>query len=56
MDVMTFKVMDEEPNASLGLSLPLSTAVAAFWVKRQLKCRRTDRWHKISPGDKKRVN
>ena len=34
---MTFKVMDEEPNAPLALS----TAVAAFWVKRQLKCRRT---------------
>ena len=39
---MTFKVMDEEPNAPLALPQP--TAAAAFWAERQLKCRRSDRW------------
>ena len=36
---MTFKVMDEEPNAPFSRPLPQPTA--AFWAERQLKCRRS---------------
>ena len=59
---MTFKVMDEEPNAP---SSRLSASPSTNGCGRRLlggttikmpAVGRTVGWHKISPGDKKRVN